>query len=54
MDERGCAGDGVKRRRQRGDECGRGGDVGDIEDGRARMNIDVTEIGVKQKTTERG
>ena len=45
---------GLNRRLQRKDEygCGVDGDRGETEDDRDMMNVDVSEMGVKQKTTE--
>ena len=43
----------MKRRRQRGDECGYAGDGGETEDDREWMNVDDWEVGVKQRTIEK-
>ena len=42
------------KRKTRKDECGCVGDGGEIEDERERMNVDVSEMAVKQKTTDIG
>ena len=38
----------------KGNEYGCGGDGGETEDDRKRTNMDVTGMGVKQKTTRMG
>ena len=44
----------IDGRRQRKDECGYGGDGSKTEDDRERMNVDVADMVLKQKTKEKG